>query len=96
MPNFTLSIKKVYAVQILQDKKVFEVRPAKNIKRLEIGARLGFHWCTAERVTCDVLSLKEYSDVVQMVKELGAEKLMPGCTQKECEVSWLWFSMSFR
>ena len=89
LPDFTLLIKRAYAVQILREKKVFEVRPAKYVKSLQVGARLGFHWCTSERVTCDVLSLKEYSKLSEMVKDLGAEKLMPGCTQEQCEVSWL-------
>ena len=89
MSSYTLPIRRDFALQILAGKKTFEGRKSANVKHLEEGQVLSFHWYHSTRVQCEVMSVQRFESPHAMVEACGHHALIPSSESAEqCTVSW--------
>lgn len=92
MAPYTLSIKKIFGMEIADGRKLFEARRTKDIKQNLEGRSIAFHWFTSTRVVCEVLSVTKFDNATNMVRQIGHRELVPSSeTPQQCCASWVYY-----
>lgn len=77
MADFNLSIRKVYAMDILHGRKHVEARRSIRVKKLQVGMTLGFHWYQPNtKLYCKVLGLHDFDSLQNMIHIISHRTLM--------------------
>ena len=83
--KLTLTLKKVYALQIVNGSKQYEARlfkkSSKTMNRLREGDRIAFHWYGAERVSATIDQVLGFGSIAAMLQEIPLDHLLPGLRQ---------------
>lgn len=84
----TFLVKKKFADQILDGKKIYEGRPHSKSYHLQVGNFIGFSWCSATvKLVCEVKEILFFEHVEHMVNKIGATNLTPDLPshQERCD-----------
>ena len=86
----TFLLKKKFADQILDGKKIYEGRPHSKSFHLQVGNFIGFSWCSATvKLVCEVKEILFFENVEHMVNKIGATHLTPDLpSHQECCDAW--------